>query len=261
MQRYESQRRYKPKPGSAHGSFRDSPQRHRRSLPQYAGHGDFQQSDDGIVDRCATFTLTGPGASPVAGQVTYDASSKTAIFTPSATLALNTVYTGTVSTGAKDMSGDGLASNQSFSFTTGSAVCQPGPPSVISVGPPDGTVGVCNNTVAVAGFSVAMNPSTINTTTFTLAGSGAAAVAGQVTYDAPSRVAIFTPSSALAQSTLTQPLFLPEPRMFSATRWRVTLPGALQLRPQYVRRRWCLYPQQQPLKSWLAPPSQIPVQP
>ncbi len=149
----------------------------------------------------ATFTLTGPGSAPVAGQVTYDASSKTAIFTPSSTLALNTAYTGTVTTGAKDMSGDGLASNLVFSFTTGSTVCQPGPPSVISVGPPDGTVGVCNNTVAVASFGAAMNPATINTTTFTLTGSGAASVAGQVSYDAPSRVAIFTPSSALAQST------------------------------------------------------------
>src|SRR5579862_5829331 len=149
----------------------------------------------------STFTLTGPGSAPVAGQVTYDASSKTAIFTPSSTLALSTAYSGTVTTGAKDTSGDGLASSLVFSFTTGSTVCQPGPPSVISVGPPDGTVGVCNNTVAVASFGAAMNPATINTTTFTLTRPGAASVAGQVSYDAPSRVAIFTPSAALALST------------------------------------------------------------
>ena len=149
----------------------------------------------------ATFILTGPGSVSVPGQVTYDASSKTAIFTPSATLALSTLYTVTITTGVKDMSGDALASNDVFSFTTGSTTCQPGPPSVISVGPPDGTNGVCNNTVAVATFGAAMNPSTINSTTFTLTGPGAASVTGQVTYDATSRVAIFTPSSALALGT------------------------------------------------------------
>ena len=87
------------------------------------------------------------------------------------------------------------------SFTTGSTTCQPGPPIVISVGPPDGTSGICPNTVAVATFGTAMNPATINAATFTLTGPGAASVAGQVTYDAPSRAAIFTPSSPLALST------------------------------------------------------------
>jgi hypothetical protein len=47
-----------------------------------------------------------------------------------------------------------------------------------------------------------MNPSTINTTTFTLAAPGNAAVAGTVTYDAPSHVATFTPTSPLLLSTL-----------------------------------------------------------
>jgi hypothetical protein len=69
------------------------------------------------------------------------------------------------------------------------------------VGPPDGTSGICPNTVAVATFGTAMNPATINAATFTLTGPGAASVAGQVTYDAPSRAAIFTPSSPLALST------------------------------------------------------------
>jgi translation elongation factor EF-G len=42
------------------------------------------------------------------------------------------------------------------SFTTGVTTCQPGPPIVISVGPPDGTNGICPNTVAVASFSTAI---------------------------------------------------------------------------------------------------------
>jgi hypothetical protein len=128
------------------------------------------------------------------------ASSKTATFTPQSTLALNTLYTATITTGAKDLFGNALASKLVWTFTTGNALCQPGPPTVISVGPPNGIGGVCPNTTVVATFSTAMNPATINTTTFTL--DGAASVAGQVTYDAPSRAATFTPTSSLALNTL-----------------------------------------------------------
>lgn len=148
-----------------------------------------------------TFTLTGPGVAPVTGQVTYNSSSKTAVFTPSGTLALNTVYTATITTGAKDLFGNALAKNFVWSFTTGTATCQPGPPSVISEAPLNGANGICPDTVVVATFSEAMNPLTINTTTFTLTGPGPA-VAGQVTYDAPSHAATFTPSSNLALDTL-----------------------------------------------------------
>jgi hypothetical protein len=147
----------------------------------------------------STFTLTGPSAA-VTGVVTYDASSNTAIFTPSSTLALNTLYTATITTGARDAFGNPLASNFVWTFTTGNTICQPGVPTVISVAPPDGSSGVCPNAVVVATFSVAMNPSTINTTTFTLV--GASAVTGVVTYDAASHAATFTPASNLTLSTL-----------------------------------------------------------
>jgi hypothetical protein len=149
-----------------------------------------------------TFTVIGPGAAPVAGQVTYDSSSHTAIFTPSSTLALNTAYTATITTGARDLFGNALASNFVWTFTTGNITCQPGPPTVVSVVPADGASSICSNTLVLATFSEAMNPSTINATTFTLTGPGGASVPGQVTYDAPSHVATFTPSSNLALSTL-----------------------------------------------------------
>jgi len=56
------------------------------------------------------------GSTSVAGTVTY--SGTTATFTPSAALAGGTVYTGTITTGAKDAAGNALASNYSWSFTT-----------------------------------------------------------------------------------------------------------------------------------------------
>jgi hypothetical protein len=148
-----------------------------------------------------TITLTGPGLTAVAGLVSYNVGSKTATFSPSAVLALNTLYTATVTTGAQDKTGNALATNFVWTFTTGNTACLAGPPTVVSVAPPNGTAGVCPNTVAVATFSEAMNPSTISATTFTLTGPAAAAATGQVVYDAPDYVATFTPASNLALNT------------------------------------------------------------
>jgi hypothetical protein len=145
-----------------------------------------------------TFTLTGPGTTLVAGVVTYDASSNTAIFTPSSALALSTLYTATITTGARDEVGVALASNFVWTFTTGSNPCVP--PTVTSVTPPNGATGVCPNTLVTASFSEAMNPATINTTTFTLTGPGTTPVTREVTY--AGSTATFTPSSPLALSTL-----------------------------------------------------------
>ena len=152
-------------------------------------------------DRWHDLYADGSGPAAVTGVVSYDAPSDTATFSPSASLAPNTVYTATVTTGAQDMYGNALASNFVWSFTTGNTICQAGPPTVVSLAPPNGTNGVCPNTVAVATFSEAMNPATINATTFTLAGPGASSVTGQVVYDASDYVATFTPSSKLALST------------------------------------------------------------
>ncbi len=143
-----------------------------------------------------TFTLTGPGGAAVAGAVTYAAS--TATFTPTNPLALSTLYTATITTGAENLNGNALASNFVWTFTTGSTACAP---TVISVAPPDGSSGICPNTLIVATFSESMNPSTINTTTFTLTGPGLAPVAGAVTYVVASDVATFTPTNPLALGT------------------------------------------------------------
>jgi hypothetical protein len=148
-----------------------------------------------------TFTLTGPALAAVAGVVSYDVASETATFSPSASLALNTLYTATVTTGAQDTFANAMATNFVWTFTTGNTACLAGPPTVVSMAPPNGTAGVCPNTVAVAAFSEAMNPSTISAMTFTLTGPAAAAVTGQVVYDAPDYVATFTPASNLALNT------------------------------------------------------------
>jgi len=65
-----------------------------------------------------TFTLTGPGATAVPGAVSYDAANEIVKYTPTAALTAGTLYTATITTGAKDASGNALAANHVWTFTT-----------------------------------------------------------------------------------------------------------------------------------------------
>jgi hypothetical protein len=78
-----------------------------------------------------------------------------------------------------------------------------GPPTVVSASvlPPNGSSGICPNTVVTAIFSKAMSRATINTSTFTLTSSGGS-VTGVVAYDPSTNTATFTPvSPGLALNT------------------------------------------------------------
>ena len=73
------------------------------------------------------------------------------------------------------------------------------PPTVLaaSVTPPDGSTLVCPNlAVITATFSKAMDPATINTTTFTLSGPGGSVTGTTVTYDPSTSIATLTPPAA-----------------------------------------------------------------
>jgi len=140
----------------------------------------------------ATFTLA-QGITPVAGAVTY--AGVTATFTPAANLAVSTVYTATITTGAKDLAGNALAVNKVWSFTTGAAPDITAP-TVILVNPADLATGVAINSAVHATFSEAMNPLTISTANFKVAG-----VIGLVTYNAITKIATFTPATDLAVNT------------------------------------------------------------
>ncbi len=139
-----------------------------------------------------SFTLTGPGATPVAGAVSY--AGTTAIFAPLVALAANTPYVVTVTTGARDTRGIALAANFGWNFTTAS------PATVISTIPANGATAAAVNTGISAAFSGAMDPATINAATFTLTGPGATPVAGTVNF--AGTTATFTPIAALANSTV-----------------------------------------------------------
>ncbi|MCP4275875.1 MAG: DUF5011 domain-containing protein, partial [Gammaproteobacteria bacterium] len=63
-----------------------------------------------------SFTLSGNSAA--AGVVTFDGSTNVASFTPDSELDLLTAYTATLTTDITDLSGNALASNYSWSFTS-----------------------------------------------------------------------------------------------------------------------------------------------
>jgi len=135
------------------------------------------------------------GSTFIPGAVSFDGT--TATFTPTNNLALSTTYTATITTGAKDLAGNALASNFPWTFSTGDAADMT-PPTVSFTVPANAAAGVPINQKVSATFSEAMDPATITTAMFTLQ-LGATAVAGTVSYIGATGT--FTPSSNLAANT------------------------------------------------------------
>jgi hypothetical protein len=150
---------------------------------------------DATTITSSTFTLK-QGTTIVPGSVTYTGT--TATFTPSATLAGTTVYTGTISTGAKDASGNPIASSYSWSFTT-TAIADVTPPTIVSVVPASNATSVAISSNIVVTFSEAMNAPTITSSTFTFK-QGSTVISGNVSYSGTA--ATFTPSAALNGNTV-----------------------------------------------------------
>jgi hypothetical protein len=155
----------------------------------------FSEAMNATTINSASFTLK-QGSTSVAGTVTY--SGTTATFSPTAALAANTAYTGTITTAVKDVAGNALAVSYTWSFTT-AAVADVTPPTVLSVVPAANATSVASGVKVTATFSEAMDAATISATTFTLK-QGSTAVAGTVSYTGTT--ATFTPSAALAGSTV-----------------------------------------------------------
>ncbi len=156
---------------------------------------DFSEVMNPATITTATFTLK-QGTTPVLGVVTYTGT--TATFTPSANLANSTLYTAAITTGVKDLAGNAMAANYSWSFTTGAALDTTAP-TVTLTAPVNAAVNAPINTALNISFSEAMTPSSITTVTFTLK-QGATPVSGVVTYTGTT--ATFTPSANLSNSTV-----------------------------------------------------------
>ncbi len=142
-----------------------------------------------------TFLVTDSSGVSVPGTVSPFGT--TAVFTPSSNLAVNTLYTVTVSNGVEDLAGNTMLTDYVFTFTT-AAVTDSTRPTVIDTVNADNAVNVATNTKVGATFSEVMDPLTITSTTFKLT-QGVNNVAGVVTYSGTN--AVFTPSNTLAAGT------------------------------------------------------------
>jgi hypothetical protein len=144
-----------------------------------------------------TFTLMHL-TTPVLGAVTCV--DKNAIFrlAPASSLTASTQYTATITTGVKDLAGNALAVNKTWSFTTGTTA-DTTPPTVSATDPADMATNVVVNRNITATFSEAIDSTTITKTTFSLK-HGTTAVSAIVT--STGSVLTLDPTSNLAANTL-----------------------------------------------------------
>jgi hypothetical protein len=150
----------------------------------------FSEAMDPATITTATFTLA-QGATPVLGAVTY--AGTVATLKPTNNLAASTVFTATITTGAKNVAGNGLAVNKTWSFTTGTATAA-GPAAVnlrtagnfvilaksgISTVPVSGVTGDIGvspiDSTAITGFSLALDSTGTFSTSSQLVGKAYAA--------------------------------------------------------------------------------------
>ena len=161
----------------------------------------FSEAMDHTTITGTTFKVanTTAGGTAVTGTVTDV--DQNAVFTPDADLKAGTLYTVTITTGARDKAGNALAGNFVWSFTTGTTEDTTAPTVTLTI-PADTNTSVATNTKIAATFSEAMNPLTITGTTFTLVNTtaGGTAVAGTVA--GIGKTATFTPTSNLPASSL-----------------------------------------------------------
>lgn len=153
----------------------------------------FDEALDGASVTSSSFSLEGPGSTPVAGNVSY--ASNVATFTPSSALAQNTTYTARLTTAIEDSSGNNLESAYSWSFTT---FADTAAPTLQSISPASNATGVAVSANIIATFSEPINQATLSGN-MVLRDSSNNVVAGALTY--ANNVATFNPSSNLANST------------------------------------------------------------
>lgn len=157
----------------------------------------FSEAMDPLSLNSATFFLM-QGANAVPGTVSYTGVS--AVLVPAGNLAPATAYTATIrggTGGARDLAGNPMAGDFTWSWTT-SAAADSIAPTVTGTINADGATNVAINTRVGATFSEPMNPLSVTVKTFFLT-QGTVAVPGTVSYSGVT--AIFIPLDNLLPNT------------------------------------------------------------
>ncbi|MCB2231211.1 Ig-like domain-containing protein [bacterium] len=142
----------------------------------------------------SSFTLTPAGGSAVAA--TFSSTGQTIFLRPTAELAYETIYTARVTTTVTDLSGNHLASEYTWTFTTEDD--PNGLPATITGTVPDSSAtDVAVDIVISATFSKGMNPATLTNSTVQLRDSLDALVSAAVAYTGATRTVTVTPNDSL----------------------------------------------------------------
>ncbi len=141
-----------------------------------------------ITTTTMTLQLTGPPLGAlVAGAVTYDVTSKVATFAPTSALLANTNYTATITTGVKDLTGNALASNRVWSFTTGAQSCSPVASIALRTAAPFGNLGGTAGTTNTGTLTI-MGGDLGSTATTTSSITGFHDTAGDIYTETPANI-------------------------------------------------------------------------
>jgi len=146
-----------------------------------------------------TFQLKNSGGNVIAA--TVNSSSNQITLTPSAALTQSATYTVTIkggSSGVKDIAGNALASDYNWTFTT--VASDVTPPTVSSVTPANGAIGIAASSSVTATLSEAINAATVTTSSFQLKNPGGTVITATV--NASSNQISLSPSSTLSASTV-----------------------------------------------------------
>ncbi|WP_210412371.1 Ig-like domain-containing protein [Pseudarthrobacter sp. NIBRBAC000502772] len=165
--------------------------------------GTFSEAMNASTVTSSTFTLKA-GTTTVPAAVTYSSTGNVATLNPTADLTANTTYTATIEsgpTGVKDVAGNALATDKTWTFTTAPAGGgDTTPPTVTGTSPTDGATGVAVTANVTGTFSEAMDASTVTSSTFTLK-AGTTTVPAAVTYSSTGNVATLNPTADLTANT------------------------------------------------------------
>ena len=157
----------------------------------------FNTTIDSTLITDSTFIIR-EGSSTVEGSISHSDSALT--FFPSNEFQRDQTIIATISSEVSDPHGNTMDYDFEWSFTTRQATTQElTPPAVASTKPSPGTIDVSADISIYAHFNKALNPSTINNSTFLLRTNNTS-VSGSVSYD--DSTAIFTPSGDLQDGTV-----------------------------------------------------------
>lgn len=158
----------------------------------------FSEAMDASTVTTGTGSLKDAGNNAVAGTVSV--SGNTFTFTPSSNLAYSTVYSATLTTAMKDVSGNALASDYTWNFTTGSAPDTTAPTFTSSI-PINGATGVQVGSAITLAFSEAILASSATSSTIALKDSNNQAVATSISFIDTQTIKL-TPSANLSTGTV-----------------------------------------------------------